>query len=105
MLWCFTGTRTQGLETSAGWLTGCPRSTHVSVTGLSHYLQHPGVHVGLVPPIQQLWGFFCFPTSTAWFNPHFKQEKGFPQTSTHLNRVFSGFPTLVLLEAMCVMRE
>lgn len=56
VLWCSTGTRSQGLDTSAGWVTGHPRSTQVSVLGLSHHLQHTGLHLGLVPPIQQLWG-------------------------------------------------
>lgn len=51
----------------------------------------------------------CFTTGTGWFNPLFRQEKGFLQTSAHLNRVFSCFPThictLVFLEGICMMRE
>lgn len=78
VLWCSVVTHSQGLETSAGWLTGCPRSTRVSILGLSHHLQCTGVHLGLVPLLSSYKTVpICFTTSTGWFNLLFRQEKGF----------------------------
>lgn len=82
----------------------------LSIQNLSHHLQRAGVHLGLVPPAQHFRAApTCFPTSTAWFNLLIRQEKGFSQTSAHLNRVFSPFHTpicsLVLLETICMTRE
>lgn len=85
---------------------------------------HPRVRPRSWPPPTTCWGPpgagsllsssygaapICFTTKTGWFNLLFRQEKGFSQTSAHLNRVFSPFPThictLVFLEAICTMRE
>lgn len=85
-------------------------SFHLSIQNLSHHLQRAGVPLGLVPPAQPFRAApTCFTTSTARFNLLFRQEKGFSQTSAHLNRVFSPFPTpicsLFLLETICMTRE
>lgn len=41
---------------STAWVTRRPHPTRVSILSLSHPPQCTGVHLGLVPPIQQLWG-------------------------------------------------
>lgn len=59
------GTHSEGLDTSAGWVTGHPHPTQVSILGLSYHIRYTGVHVGLVPPVQQIEAILiCFADST-----------------------------------------